>query len=125
MVHERAAKPQPHRRPRGNARLLTLTALLIVIVGGETSLGAGTDAATLSSRSTATLPYDHGRPGHGGIGNGWHNKNDVTINSPSLQRGIQNISNGNVGGIHNIQSSFCKRRFRFCHIHQRMKVFDP
>ncbi|MGH3374164.1 MAG: hypothetical protein ACRDP6_05455 [Actinoallomurus sp.] len=59
-----------------------------------------------------------------GIGNGRHNRNSVNVHSPEYNRGIQHITNTNVGGMNNTQASFCKWRFRHCRISQR-QAFVP
>jgi hypothetical protein len=124
MVDERAAE-QPALR---SARLLTLTALVIVIMGAETLPAAGANTAVFAPRSTASMWHDHGGsngPVHDSTGNGSHNRNEVSINSPTFNHGIQHITNTNVSGSTSTQASFCKKRFRFCRIHQRMVVLDP
>jgi hypothetical protein len=60
-----------------------------------------------------------------GVGNGRHNRNSVTVHSPQFNRGIQHVTNTNVGGVNNTQVSFCKGRFRHCWISQRQPTFFP
>jgi hypothetical protein len=59
------------------------------------------------------------------VGNGKHNKNSITNNSPTFNHGIQHISNSVAAGSANAQAAFCKRKLRHCRISQRMTVFDP
>jgi hypothetical protein len=59
------------------------------------------------------------------VGNGKFNKNSFSVNSPSLIRGHQNITNQNIGGQTATQNAICRRWFRHCRINQRMIVRDP
>lgn len=59
---------------------------------------------------------------HNSYGNGRHNQTDVTVNSPTINRGGQNISNGNAGGINNIQGVVCTKRRKHCSIFQKIIV---
>lgn len=59
------------------------------------------------------------------VGNGKFNKNSLSVNSPSVIRGNQNITNQNIGGQTATQNSICRRWFRHCRINQRMIVRDP
>ncbi len=55
-------------------------------------------------------------------GNGKCNKNtSVSINSPTIQRGVQQVSN--TGESNNTQSALCRKRGRGCKIFQRIKAF--
>ena len=93
------------RRPHARARRLTLVVLVAVVVVGGVPL-----------RAHAALGSDGGVA----VGNGRHNRNSVSINSPEfINRGIQHVTNTNVGGGNNTQASFCQKRFRHCRISQR------
>lgn len=97
---------QPRSHASTGARRLTLVVLVaVVVVGG----------APLRARAAFTSG------GGGGVtaGNGRHNRVSVTINSPEFNRGIQHVTNTNVGGGNNTQASFCQKRFRHCRISQR------
>ena len=50
-------------------------------------------------------------------GNGSHNHNAFSINSPTSNRGLQIVSNANAGGRGSTRNAICKRQ-RFCGIHQ-------
>jgi hypothetical protein len=88
------------------ARRLILGALAALVVVGGVPL-----------RARAALVSDGG--GGVTVGNGRHNRNSVTISSPEFNHGIQHITNTNVGGGNNTESSFCQKRFRHCRISQR------
>jgi hypothetical protein len=95
---------QPRRlHASTGGRRLTLVFLVGVVVVGGVPL-----------RARAVI-------GDGGVtvGNGRHNKNSVTINSPEFNHGIQHITNTNVGGGNNTEASFCQKKFRHCRISQR------
>lgn len=84
--------------------------LVVVLTGGLMPL-----------RARAALGSD----GPTNTGNGRHNRNSVSVNSPTINHGIQHVTNTNIGGIANTQASFCKWKFRHCRISQRQKVFTP
>ena len=60
--------------------------------------------------------------GNGHDGNGRHNKNSITINSPTFNRGIQHTNNGNAGGKYNIEKAFCRAKLRKCKIIQKIII---
>lgn len=55
---------------------------------------------------------------HHGTGNGRHNRINITANSPTINHGIQDVTNTNVDGNTVTQASFCKGRFRHCRFFQ-------
>ena len=99
---------RPPSRTVGGAGRVTLILLGVVVTVGGVPPRAG--AALVSNGD--------------GNGNGRHNKNSITVDSPTSNRGIQHFNNTNVGGSTNTQAAFCKRKFRHCRIAQRLTVFD-
>lgn len=89
-----------HRRPSPWRLPLLLVAVVLV--------------CELPGRADAAVPFDHY-----GSGNGRHNHTDVSVNSPTINRGIQHVTNTNVDGNTVTQASFCKGMFRRCRINQR------
>ena len=89
---------------------VTLVLLVVVVIVGGVPLRAG-----------AALVSDGGGNGNG---NGKYNKNSITANSPTFNRGIQHFNNTNISGSTNTQAAFCKWKFRHCRIVQRLTVFD-
>lgn len=65
----------------------------------------------------AARGFDHN------VGNGRHNKNSISVNSPEFNHGIQHVTNTNIDGNTITQSSFCKRWFRHCRLSQRARIF--
>jgi hypothetical protein len=99
-------RSQPHEPPASTgARRLTLV-LLVAAVG----------VAGVPLRARAALVSDGGG---NVVGNGRHNRVSVTVNSPEFNRGIQHVTNTNVGGGNNTQAAFCQKWFRHCRISQR------
>ena len=94
-------------RTGAGGRRLTLALLLAVVVVGGMPLQAR--AALVSG----------GGGGPVTTGNGKHNRNAISVNSPEENFGIQHITNTNAGGGNNTQASFCKWKFRHCRISQR------
>jgi hypothetical protein len=93
-----------HRRQRARRRVtMPLVAVMAVAAVGGTP-----------SRAHAASRFDH----HS-TGNGRHNRISITVNSPTFNHGIQNVSNTNVDGNTVTQASFCKGRFRHCRLAQR------
>lgn len=62
----------------------------------------------------AALGFDHG-----GTGNGRNNRNNISVNSPTINRGVQHVNNTNIDGNTITQAAFCKGRFRHCRFNQR------
>lgn len=59
-----------------------------------------------------------------GSGNGRHNKNSFSANSPAIQRGIQHVNNTNMGGKINGQAALCGKKRQHCKIYQKIVVLD-
>jgi hypothetical protein len=105
-----------------NARRLTLTAFVIVISGAIASPQAS--ALTIYQGSKAIIVTGDGGDSYGHIsqrnGNGKFNKNYSTVNSPTVNRGLQQVSNTNLSGQTNTQVAFCRKKHRVCKISQRL-----
>ncbi len=95
------------RRGKPLARMTrsTLTSISLVLL----VVGAGTRTAYAG---------DHN-------GNGRHNRNSFAYNSPTINHGIQHVTNSNVGGNTASQSAFCKKWVRTCRIKERLVVSYP
>jgi hypothetical protein len=111
MARSQARKP-PTRTARGILRVALVLLVAVVVVDG------------LPLTARAALWSGGGGGGGNSTGNGRHNRNSISINSPEFNRGIQHITNTNVGGGNNTQASFCQKRFRHCRISQR-QFADP
>jgi hypothetical protein len=81
----------------------------------------------------APLSHSHG-PDHSAqngsvqerAGNGKYNNNQITINSPVFNRGIQHSDNGIVNGNIAVQGAICKRKkYRHCRIVQKISQVFP
>jgi hypothetical protein len=69
----------------------------------------------LLSLGTCLASSPHAYADHNG--NGSHNHNAFSINSPTTNRGLQIVSNANAGGRGSTRQAICKRQ-RTCGIHQ-------
>lgn len=58
-------------------------------------------------------------------GNGKLNRTYATVLSPTVNRGIQQVSNTNISGTTNDQVAFCHKKHRFCKIRQRIWAPHP
>lgn len=107
-----------HYRSPGVPKGLTLISFVIIIAGGSGLLRVDAGAAVITQGPPMTArAFGDGHKN----GNGKFNKNDFSYNSPTIQRGLQNVSNQNIGGNNNTQMSFCsKKKLRFCKITQRL-----
>jgi hypothetical protein len=74
-------------------------------------------AARLDAPATAVADGDH-------HGNGHHNRNLISVHSPTLNRGYQHTSNGNAGGLNPVQNGLC-RHVTVCTIVQKVNVVRP
>jgi hypothetical protein len=61
---------------------------------------------------------------HHHIGNGRHNRNVLTVRSPTHNHGFQHTNNGNSGGVNNTQNSLC-RHSTVCNITQKIIIIEP
>jgi hypothetical protein len=108
-----------------NPQRLTLTALVIVISGASASPQASANAVT-PTQAWATIVTGDSSHNSGTIsdrtGNGKHNKSSATVLSPTINNGVQQVSNTNVSGSTNTQVAFCKKKARICKIHQKLWV---
>lgn len=102
MAHRRRA---PARTTERGHRAPLVLLVAVVVAGG------------MPLRARAALVSDDFH-----TGNGRHNRNSVSVNSPSFDRGIQNITNTTAGGNSVAQAAFCKKKVRNCRISQRLKV---
>jgi hypothetical protein len=57
-------------------------------------------------------------------GNGHHNRNLITVRSPTHNRGYQHTSTGNAGGMNPVQNSLC-RHVTVCTVNQKVIVVQP
>jgi hypothetical protein len=110
-----------------NARRLALTTLVIVISGTSALPQASASAAAIPRGSWATLASG-GDNSHNKshiilhIGNGKNNRASNTLLSPTINHGLQQISNTNVSGSTNTQAAFCKKKTHVCRISQKLWV---
>ena len=93
--------------------------MLLLIAGIVTSLPNVSANASIAGRGVV-MPSQIA--GHGHNGNGRHNKTDITVNSPTFNKGIQHTNNGNVGGRYITAKVFCKARRRSCKVIQKIVV---
>jgi hypothetical protein len=109
-----------------NARRLTLTVLVIVISGAIASPQVSANALAIRQGSLANVVTGDGRGNCGHIcvrsGNGKFNRNYSTVHSPTINRGLQQVSNTNVSGKTNTQVAFCKKKHRVCKIYQKLRT---
>lgn len=90
-------------------------ALLLLLIAG-----IGASLPNVCANASTAVPS---RPaGNGHNGNGKHSKNDISVNSPTFNRGIQHTNNGNVGGKYITANVFCKARRRSCKVIQKIVV---
>jgi hypothetical protein len=106
-----------------NARRLTLTALVIVISGVLASPQASANALAIHQGSLANAITGDGHGSHISLrsGNGKFNRNYSTVQSPTVNRGFQQVSNTNVSGTTNTQVAFCRKKHRVCKIYQKLR----
>ncbi|WP_345351223.1 hypothetical protein [Actinoallomurus liliacearum] len=112
-------------RPPRNGRILALAVLLCGVSGVLAPAQARASQAAIGRvERMGALPRGDG---HGKwvrvamhVGNGKFNKNYTTVLSPTVNRGLQQVSNTNVSGRTNTQVAFCRKRHRICRISQRM-----
>jgi hypothetical protein len=57
-------------------------------------------------------------------GNGHHNRNIVSVHSPTTNRGYQHTSNSNAGGTNPVQNALC-RHVTVCTITQKVNIVQP
>lgn len=109
-----------HRR--GVARGTALGALVFAL-WAQWSLPANAMGARTQNAAAPGLVADH-HTNNGRVvlrsGNGRFNKNYATVFSPTVNRGLQQVSNTNISGQTPTQVAFCKRRHRICNISQRL-----
>lgn len=101
-----------------------LAVLLLAVAGAVAGVGPAADASAVPRQVASALQSDGWGTFFTNSGNGKFIKNSFSIESPTVQRGIQNISNTAIGGRNPTQAAFCKRKFRHCRIVQRI-VDDP
>ena len=96
---------------------LTTAMLVIVVSGAMASPQASASTVGTFVGMTAASADAHG-PVHNG--NGIKNKNYSAVNSPTIQRGAQNVS-VSISGTTNTQSAICKRGRHSCNICQKIR----
>ena len=102
-------------------RRLTLAALVIVIAGATAWSPASAGVGATRQGSLATISAgDHG-PINVRNGNGRRNKSYSAVLSPTITRGVQQVSVTNVNGATNTQNAACKKRQRNCKIIQKLR----
>jgi hypothetical protein len=57
-------------------------------------------------------------------GNGHHNRNIISVHSPTTNRGYQHTSNSNAGGTNPVQNALC-RHVTVCTITQKVNITTP
>jgi hypothetical protein len=73
----------------------------------------------------AVQPEPPGPPSnHHHVGNGHHNRNILTVRSPTHNRGYQHTSNSNAGGLNNVQNALC-RHSTVCTVTQKIIIVTP
>jgi hypothetical protein len=91
-------------------------------------LVAASAITTLASRPlppTARLaPPTVVRDGNHHDGNGHHNRNIISVRSPTTNRGYQHTSNSNAGGTNPVQNALC-RHVTSCTIVQKVNIVQP
>jgi hypothetical protein len=84
-------------------------------------LSAKTANAANAVRGPATATRDGS---HHHDGNGHHNRNIITVRSPTHNRGYQHTNNGNAGGMNPVQNALC-RQVTVCKISQKVNIVQP
>jgi hypothetical protein len=109
-----------------SARRLTLTALVIVISGAGVSPSASAAAITRGSLVAGGGDDWTRNDGHvtQRFGNGVNNRSSSTFNSPTINHGLQQVSNTNISGRTTTQVAFCKKKNRVCKISQKLWIHD-
>lgn len=76
-----------------------------------------------ASPAAAAVPsgWQSGGGNHGTRTGG--SRNSVTVDSPTINRGIQIVDSTVQGGRSNIQAALCKKKFRRCRIVQKFIYF--
>ncbi|MGI8331972.1 hypothetical protein ACRYCC_18560 [Actinomadura scrupuli] len=114
----------PHAGAAVYARRAGFAALVILASGAIASPHAiATEVAhRQDSRAAAITGDDNGSAGPVSLrsGNGKFNRNNSTVLSPTINRGLQQVSNTNVSGKSITQVAFCKKRHRICKNSQKL-----
>jgi hypothetical protein len=64
------------------------------------------------------------RDGNHHDGNGHHNRNIISVRSPTTNRGYQHTNNSNAGGTNPVQNALC-RHVTVCTITQKVQILQP
>lgn len=114
----RPAGTNPHAR--AILRALTPATLVLALCGGVAAPYAlATRRAAMASVVTGDGQGDSNRVIlH--TGNGKFNRNYASVLSPTVNRGLQQISSTNVSGRTVNQVALCHRKHRFCKISQHL-----
>jgi hypothetical protein len=90
---------------------------------GNVLLSAHTANATKAPKA-ARRPAAARDGGHHHDGNGRHNRNIISVRSPTHNRGYQHTNNGNAGGMNPVQNALC-RHVTVCKITQKVTIVQP
>lgn len=117
----RRREKTPYIRMTVAFRTLVLAVLACGVPAALTPAQAHADEPAIA-RLNVVAGDGHGKFNHVSIrsGNGKFNKNYSTVLSPTVNRGLQQVSNTNVSGVTNTQVGFCRKRHRYCKISQRL-----
>jgi hypothetical protein len=91
----------------------------LVAASASTAL-AGRPAPPPASGTPAAVVRD----GNHHDGNGHHNRNIISVRSPTRNRGYQHTSNSNAGGTNPVQNALC-RHVTVCTITQKVNIIQP
>jgi hypothetical protein len=80
------------------------------------------DAGAAASPRTAPLKVTRTRFDH--HGNGRHNRNAISVRSPTHNRGYQHTNSSNAGGLNNVQNALC-RHSTVCNVTQKVTIIRP
>jgi hypothetical protein len=90
---------------------------------GNVLFSAHTTNATKNPK-TARRPAAVARDGNHHDGNGHHNRNIISVRSPTHNRGYQHTNNSNAGGTNPVQNALC-RHVTVCTITQKVNIVQP
>lgn len=93
----------------------------LVAVSAATAL-TGRGVPRPARARPAALVRDGGSHHHDG--NGHHNRNVISVRSPTHNRGYQHTSNGNAGGANPVQNALC-RDVTSCVVSQKVIIVTP
>jgi hypothetical protein len=104
--------------PRAGRCVSRLSAALTALICVHAALPAYARAApSPPPGGSVTVHHRH-------VGNGRHNRNVVSVRSPTHNHGFQHTNNGNSGGLNNTQNSLCHHS-TVCNITQKIIIIEP